>query len=130
MVSMLYVALTGWLICFLSIQVIKARRKGLIKYGDGGDERLQRARAAHSNCTEYAPIALLLLIGFEHNNGPLWLLHIFGLIFVIGRCYHAAGILNDSFNGRAIGMHATLWPIIALGVLNLWLLPWGSVLGL
>ncbi len=124
MVSMLYVALIGWLICFLAIQVIKARRKNQVKYADGGVESLQKARSAHANCIEYSPIALLLLIGFEFNGGPLWLLHLFGLIFVVGRCYHAAGILTDNFKGRAIGMHMTLWPIIALGVLNLWLLPW------
>ncbi|WP_087026758.1 MAPEG family protein [Thaumasiovibrio subtropicus] len=128
MVSFFYVALVGWLICFLAIQVIKARRKAQVKYADGGDARLQQARSAHANCIEYSPIALMLLFGLEYNGGPLWLVHVFGLLFVIGRCYHASGILSDRLQGRVIGMHATLWPIIAMGILNMWLLPWTQML--
>nr|WP_086938108.1 MAPEG family protein [Thaumasiovibrio occultus] len=126
MISVLYAALLGLLICFLAIQVIKARRREQVKYGDGGNARLMEIRSAHANCTEYSPIFLLLLFGLEYNGGPFWLVHLFGIIFVLGRVAHAWGILWDDFRGRKVGMHATLWPIMALALVNLWYLPWAG----
>ncbi|KDM90233.1 MAPEG family protein [Photobacterium galatheae] len=115
-----------WL-CWLSIQVIKARRRHQIGYGDGEGKAkdLQLACSAQSNAVNYIPIALILLFLLEESGGADWLIVIAGLVFTAGRVIHGRGILADSLKGRVLGMQLTLWPIIALAVLNLLFLMFG-----
>lgn len=105
----------------LSIGVIALRRERRIGIGDGEDESLARAIRAQGNSAEYVPIALILLGCLELNGGSRWLLVPLALAFLVGRVLHARGIgdATTPFRDRVLGMHLTLWPILALAALNL-----------
>ncbi|QUJ69953.1 MAPEG family protein (plasmid) [Photobacterium sp. GJ3] len=109
-----------WL-CWLSFQVIKARRRHQIGYGDGEGKAkdLQLACSAQSNAVNYIPIMLVLMFLLEEHGGASWLIMLIGLVFTAGRIIHGRGILADSLKGRVLGMQLTLWPLIGMAVLNL-----------
>lgn len=119
MTSAVYAALSAFLMTWLSLNVIKTRRRLKIKYGDDGNHELQIARAAHSNAVEYIPIALILLLALEYNGATLWLVHGLGVALLIGRLLHARGILSETLPLRVLGMQITLFTIIGLATLNL-----------
>ena len=62
MITAFYASLLNFLIAWLSLNVIKARRKHKIRYGDGDIIHLVVARTAHSNTVQYVPLALILLL--------------------------------------------------------------------
>lgn len=127
MIASIYVSLCAFLIVWLSLNVIKSRRKNKVKFGDGDIEELKLAIAAHSNAVEYIPIALLLLITFEFNGGYKIIVHAFGLSLLVGRIIHARGILSNNLNGRVLGMQVTISTIIALGLSNVVTLPYENL---
>ena len=89
MMTGIYAALAALLVVGLARNVIRLRRQYQVALGDGGNEDLLAAIRAHANAVEYLPIGLLLLLIFELNRGPIWLLHILGSLFIIGRLIHA-----------------------------------------
>jgi len=105
----------------LALNVIVLRRRHRIGIGDGGDEMLERAVRVHGNAAEYIPIALILLGCLELIGGPRWLLVPLALGFTVGRVLHARGVASATspLRDRVIGMHLTLWSIVALAVLNI-----------
>lgn len=119
MVTAIYASILAMWICGLSFQVIKARRKNKVKYMDGGINELIIARSAHSNATEYIPIALILLFLLEYNTSYTWLIHIIGSIFCIGRIIHGRSMLQENLKGRVLGMQLTFTVLAALAVLNI-----------
>ncbi len=62
-------AILAQLITYLAVVVIRVRRKNKVAFTDGGINELTIARPAHSNATEYIPIALLLMFELEWNQG-------------------------------------------------------------
>ncbi len=123
MVTALYAAILAGIMIWLSVEVIKQRRKAQIKYADGGIDALQVARSAHGNSVDYIPITLILMALLEYNGANVWLIHLTGLAFVIGRIMHAKSILADKLKGRITGMKLTFTVIATLIVLNLIYLP-------
>ncbi len=123
MITAFYAAILAFLMCWLSLNVIKARRKNKVRYADGGIEELQIARSAHSNAVDYIPLTLILLFLLEYNGAALWLLHTAGMFLVVGRIIHCKGILTENFKRRVLGMQITIWVIIILASLNLIYLP-------
>lgn len=119
MISGIYAALAALLIVGLARNVIRLRRQYKVALGDGGNGDLLAAIRAHANAVEYLPIGLLLLLIFELNQGPIWLLHILGSLFIIGRLIHAYGVSKAIISRRIIGMQMTLWLLIIMAVLNL-----------
>jgi uncharacterized membrane protein YecN with MAPEG domain len=117
-VSSLYAAILALLIVYLAVVVIQVRRKNKIAFADGDVNELTIARSAHSNATEYIPIALLLMFGLEWNQGHEVLLHVFGVVFVLGRLIHACGILTERFKFRVLGMQLTFVTLIGLSFFN------------
>lgn len=128
MVSALYVALSAFLILWLALHVIRIRRQNRISVGDGGNLKLLTAMAAQSNAIEYIPIALLLLLVLEYNGGPVWLIHIFGILLLLGRLIHARYLLLDNLRGRVMGMQITIFVILAMASLNIVYLPFSEFL--
>ncbi len=124
----IYAVIFGLLICWLALKVIALRRKHKIAYADGGVTDLQMARAAHSNAIEYIPIGLILLFALEYNGAPLWLVHIMGVSFVIGRFLHCRAMLADNLKLRVLGMQLTLFSIIILSIINMIYLPYSKLL--
>jgi uncharacterized protein len=119
MISALYGAILGLLICWLALKVVSVRRKHKVLYADGGIAELQIARTAHSNATEYIPISLLLLLILEYSTAYGVLVHFMGVCIVAGRIIHCWGILTETLRLRALGMQFTLFSIIALSVINI-----------
>ena len=119
MYTALYAAISALLICWLAIQVIKARRKHQVRYADGGVEAVQIARSAHSNCIEYIPIFLILLFLLEYNGGHPLLINLAGGIMLTGRALHARGILKEQHKYRVLGMKITFGTLAMLAALNI-----------
>ncbi|GAM73858.1 glutathione S-transfersae-related protein [Vibrio ishigakensis] len=119
MATSLYASLLAAWMLYLAFQVIKQRRKHRISHADGEVEDLKVARGAHSNATEYIPIALILLFLAEYNGLDTPLVHMLGLSLVVGRVMHGLSILSKKFKGRYWGMILTLIPICSLAVINI-----------
>jgi len=124
MTSVIYASLSAFLIVWLSLNVIRKRRKYQISIGDGRNEELIISMAAQSNAIEYIPIALLLLFALEYNNANKLIVHLFGLSLIIGRLIHAKGLLSSSLKTRVLGMQITIFTIIGLAAINFGYLPW------
>lgn len=115
----LYAGLCGLLLVYLGLQTIKARRANKVKLGDGGIFALQCAMRAHGNFAEYMPITIILLFLLEFNGAPVWMIHVIGATFLIGRWIHAQGLLKDNLRKRVQGMGITLYVLIGLSVANI-----------
>lgn len=115
----LYVSIYALIIIWLSMRVIKNRRKHRVSVGDGGVEELQIAMGAQSNSIEYLPITLLLLFALEFNGASAWLIHLFGLVMIAGRVIHVKGMFSKRLQHRVLGMKITIFEIIILAILNL-----------
>ena len=130
MVSVIYVVLSAFILCWLALHVIKHRRKSRISLGDGDNKDLRAAIAAHSNATENIPIALLLLVILEYNGGNIWMVHFLGVSLVVGRLLHARGLLTSKFKGRVLGMQITVLMILGVAIANIVYLPYDKLLAL
>jgi uncharacterized protein len=109
-ISGIYIALIIMMALFLSARVIIQRRTKLIGIGDGGDKVAARIIRAHANFCEYAPFAMALLILLPLVGTKSWIIHVIGLMFVIGRAAHgyALSMTAGSSIGRVGGMVLTL----------------------
>ena len=118
MIVTIYAAVYTLIILWLSLKVINNRRKFRVLLGDGGVQELQIAMGTHSNATEYLPIGLLLLAVLELNGAWGWLIHLFGVILIVGRGYHINGMFTQRLKYRVLGMQITIFALIALAVVN------------
>lgn len=118
----LYAALSALLIILLAIRVISKRGKARVGIGDGGDKELAKRMRAHANATETLPIGLILLLVLEWNQTMPLILHVFGIVLLLGRLLHAYGISNSAgaSKGRIVGMVLTITSLIGMSVLLLW----------
>ena len=114
-VTLLYADLLALLFLGLSFRVILYRRRSRISLLDQGDEALRTRIRAQGNCAEYAPIGILLILILELMLAPLWLLHLFGLMLLGGRCIHAVGFQSvpPVLRLRIFGMMLTTVQIAA-----------------
>lgn len=119
MITGIYAALAALLIVALARNVISLRRQHKVALGDGRHQDLLAAIRAHANAVEYLPIGLLLLLLLELSQGPAWLIHLLGILFIIGRLIHANGVSKSIITRRIIGMQFTIWLLIIMAVLNL-----------
>ena len=119
MVTAFYASLSGLWVLWLSINVIKSRRKHQVRYGDGDVLELQIARSAHSNALEYIPITLILMFFLESTGVSVWFIHITGIALLVSRYLHGMSMLRDKLKGRVRGMQITFANLLALSVLNL-----------
>jgi len=129
MTTVIYASLSALLIVWLSLRVIKVRRKHRISIGDGSEDEMKVAMAAQSNAIEYIPIALLLLFALEYNHGNLFLLHFLGISMIGARFIHARAIQTDNLKARAFAMQVTLLTLITLALVNLLYLPYDKMFG-
>ena len=128
MVTALYASLLTLVMLWLSIEVIKQRRKNQVAHADGGVESLQVARSAQSNAMDYIPITVILMGLLEMNGAGVWLIHVIGIAFVAGRIIHGKSILVRSLKGRKQGMYLTFASMVSLVVLNLIYLPFDKLM--
>lgn len=117
----LYAGLLGLLFLFLSFRVVGIRRSEKISLGDGGNAVLQKRIRVQGNCAEYAPFGILLLALAELQGMPVWLVHVFGLLFLLGRVLHAYGLGSTPqvLRARIWGMYFTVGVLISLSLANI-----------
>ena len=80
------------------------------------DGILQRKVRAHSNFTEYVPLALLLITALELMNATSVLIWFLGACLIIARIAHASGLIKiyGPSPGRAFGFFLT-WFVYLIG---------------
>jgi len=103
-----YIALNLLLATLLFARVSQFRFSKKINLGDGGDNQMTARIRAQGNFIENTPFALLGLIGLAMLKAHPIALHIFGILFFIGRIIHAIGMANIFNQGRLIGSILTL----------------------
>ncbi|NOC44048.1 MAPEG family protein [Ruegeria sp. HKCCD7559] len=120
-ITPIYAALIAILYVALSLKVILQRRSDKISVGDGGSKLMIKAIRTHSNCAEYAPIALLLIAMVELQGAGGLLLHILGLMLLAGRLLHAYGFgrTPQIVILRQAGMSLTFLAILVAAIANL-----------
>ena len=121
MTTSIYAALLALMLIFLSIKIIKNRRFSKVEIGDNGNDFLQRTIRAHGNFVEYTPIFLIMLILAEVGGLNKYLIHFFGIIYILGRISHAYGIAvaevkNRNFKYRVSGMICTFSCLASLAL--------------
>ncbi|MFT6389595.1 MAG: putative membrane protein YecN with MAPEG domain [Cellvibrionaceae bacterium] len=119
MITGFYAAILAILFFWLTLKVVKLRRKNKIGFGDGGIEALQQAISAHNNMAQYSPIILLLLFFLEYQQLHYGLIHISAILFIVGRWIHYKGMTQPNLKQRVLGMQLTLFPMLGLAALNL-----------
>ena len=123
-----YVALLGLLLVYLSYQVVRYRVKFKIGIGDGGNAELARSIRVQGNFVEYVPIALLLISLVELAGFSAWVVHVLGIVLLVGRIIHAQGLGASAGPSRGRFIGTTLsWVTIAVAAI-LCLLAFGGVI--
>ncbi|MDB5581105.1 MAG: putative rane protein [Bradyrhizobium sp.] len=120
--SAFYAALLALLSVLLTVRVIVLRGRFRVGEGDGGQVSLQRAIRAHANFTEQAPLALLLIVLAEGLGALPLVIHVLGLVLLIGRL-SSAWQLSRTLDGgalRGVGAGATLLAVLAAAVVVLY----------
>ena len=90
-ITALYAGLTALILVALSFRVSMFRLRHNVSYSDGGNNRLANAIRLQANLTEYAPMAMILLLLLELQTAPGWSIHLLGLMFLLGRLLHGVG---------------------------------------
>jgi hypothetical protein len=125
MVTSFYVGVFTLFFVFLSLRVIKGRRKYKIALSDGNNDKLTQLIRSHANFIEYTPLFLMELYCLENTiKNYHFIIHIFAIIFFIGRLIHAhglsnvekyeQGILKSGAKLRVIGMKITFATLITM----------------
>lgn len=92
--TMLFAGLLTLLYIFLTVNVIRARRKVRVAVGATHEHpELLRATRAHANFAEYVPLFLILLFLQENYASNLWASYLLGALFCAGRLSHSYSIL-------------------------------------
>lgn len=105
MTSALYIALASLMLMLLSTHVIKGRSLFRVTLGDDNNQDMLRRIRAQANFTEYTPLFLILLVCAEKMGLYAFMIHLFGIAFLLGRISHAYGLLKAErkIDGKALG---------------------------
>lgn len=121
-ITAIYASLLALWLLVLAFRIVLLRRTHKVGIGAGGISQLSIAIRCHGNATEYVPMGLILLLLAELQQAPMALLHVAGMVLLIGRILHAQGLTRTrggvSF-GRFWGTLSTWLVIIVLAAVNL-----------
>lgn len=121
MITQIYAGILGLIFCVLSIYVILNRKRLHISLGSG-DDHLTRSIAVHTNFIQYTVFFIVLLFLCEKSGMFQYFVHIFGVLFTVGRLLHIYGLLvmekkpMPQYLPRVLGMILTLNSIAILSV--------------
>ncbi|MEQ3650755.1 MAPEG family protein [Hyphomonas sp.] len=104
-----YVAINMLLLIYLAFRVVSVRQSAKVSIGTGGNEMLELRTRVHGNATEYIPSMLVGLVVMALMGLPVWILHVAGGVFTLGRVMHI------------IGLGGTVMPMRAGGILLSWI---------
>jgi len=104
-----------------SFHVIELRKINKRSLEDGGVDELMRSIRAHGNFSEYVPIGLVMMATLELNGAPWSLVALLGFFLVLGRHFHAKGMLggDEALEKRVTGMKFTLLGLALLALVNI-----------
>jgi uncharacterized membrane protein YecN with MAPEG domain len=113
-----YFSALGLIAVMNSFRIVGLRRRLKVSLGDGGQPLLLHAIRAFGNFMEYAPFGLVLLLGLEFVQAPVWFLHLCGGTLLIGRMVHSMAFMKEtiSFNARVIGMTLTWLSLVIASI--------------
>lgn len=119
----LWVGLHVLLMLYLKGFVGATRGKTKVNFGDGADERMQRAIRVQGNAVEDVPIAIAGLIMLGQLAAPIGLLHALGGVLFVSRILHAAGLSGSAgfTKGRLIGTLGSIIVLLVTGIACIWL---------
>lgn len=119
--ALLYIGLTGLLFVLLSVRVSLTRRRLQVPFGTGGNTEMERVVRGQANFAEYAALFLLALAGLAFAREPAWVIHVLGILFLIGRIVHAWAIAQNGpvgfMPGRSLGMLLTWGPLAVAAIM-------------
>ncbi len=120
-ITAFYASLLALLFVGLSFNVIRLRFKLKVGVGDGGERALIKAIRIHGNFSEYMPLALILLAGYELSGADSFWLHMFGSVLVIGRVLHALGLSKSigTSKARFLGTITMFIVLLMLAIANI-----------
>ncbi len=118
-ITPLYAGVLTLLFLALSFRVIGARRSQRISLGDGNNAIMLRRMRAHGNFAEYVPLALVLMMLLELQNQSIWMVHVVGMLLLLGRVSHAIGVSRAIGTARILGMVLTFAALIVGALANL-----------
>ncbi|MCR9235165.1 MAG: MAPEG family protein [Alphaproteobacteria bacterium] len=116
----IYAALCAFILFWLGNSTGALRRKHRVAVGDGGNKHLIRIMRGHGNAAENIPITLIMLAIAAMIGTPVFVLHILGILFVLGRILHAWHFIQDDAPGWqrfvGFGLSALVTLVLALGL--------------
>lgn len=120
-ITALYASLLALVFLTLSFNIIRLRFKLKVGVGDGGKQTLTKAIRAHGNFSEYVPIALILLAGYELSGANSLWLHALGGMLLLGRILHAIGLSKSvgTTIPRFVGTIITFVVMLILAIENI-----------
>lgn len=126
-ITTLSACMLALLLVILSLRIIGVRRGEKVSLGSDGNETLERRIRAQGNLVEYAPIGLILIGLAELQQANSFLIGVSAAAFVMGRLLHgyALGFTDQAMQPRVTGMLLTLFSLIALIGINVWLVVLG-----
>lgn len=121
-ITALYAGILALIVVALAINVTVHRTKFKVPIGDGGNPEMLRMIRVHGNAVEYLPLALMLMAIYEIDGGSHALLHIAGIVLIVGRVLQTWNMWRTprAGFGRIAGQSSTWLTVAALAVLNLW----------
>lgn len=125
MITALYAIPLAVLFLTLSARVITYRRANQIGLGDQGDKSLMKRMRAQANCAEYVPFGLLLMALVELNGAPAIVVHLIGIVLLIGRVAHGYGFsaspprMSLRVRGMMLTLGSYVLAIVTLAVTSL-----------
>lgn len=117
-IAAFYIGLNLFILLGLAVMTVRARARGRVLFGDGGDAVLARAIRAHGNAVENIPIGAVGLLALALlPQTPALALHAAGAVLTLGRAAHGIGLSRSEGRspGRAIGMLLTWLALLGMG---------------
>ncbi|MGB0505258.1 MAG: MAPEG family protein [Pikeienuella sp.] len=111
-ITAFYTGLNALIIMWLTIVVIKHRRRNKLALGDGGDKAMAMAIRGHANATEQIPMTMIMMGLGEMLGAPTYVLLILGGVYTFARLIHGLhfaghGSMRLRFWGMLLGFIVT-----------------------
>ncbi len=91
----IYAALNTIILMWLAVATGQLRTRYKVLIGDGGVPHMIRILRGHANAVENIPIMLVLLVIAAAMGTPVYVLHLLGIVFTVGRVIHAWHFIDE-----------------------------------
>ena len=91
-ITAFYTGLLVLWVAVLAVPVLRLRLKYRVSTGSGGYPALELARRIHGNAAEWTPLGLAPILVLELLAASVWLIHGLGVLLLVARVLHAAGL--------------------------------------